>query len=106
MKRIIAFPGEKIEGLHGKDGDPIIKIDGKKVYENYVSNLFKNDDYDKFSYKLGEDQCFIMGDNRGISKSSRGFGPVGLDGFFMGKTTKDSLFQPIFKKVFLKQKAK
>ena len=67
IKRIIGLPGETIEI---RDGE--IYIDEVLMPEDY--GYGETSDYDKVT--LEDDEYFILGDNRLISKDSRYFGPV------------------------------
>ena len=71
IKRIIGLPGETVEI---KDGDvyinDILMPDDEYAYGD-------TSDYDKIT--LGNDEYFILGDNRLISKDSRYFGAVKKD---------------------------
>lgn len=71
IKRIIGLPGETVEI---KDGDiyinDILMPDDEYAYGD-------TSDYDKMT--LGNDEYFILGDNRLISKDSRYFGAVKKD---------------------------
>lgn len=71
IKRIIALPGETIEakGSH-------IYIDGAELEEDYTNSHY----FDFwFKYTLGENEYFIMGDNRDNSYDSRIYGPIKKD---------------------------
>lgn len=67
IKRIIAMPGETIEASNG-----YIYINDKKIKDEY--SYGETDNFEKV--KLKNDEYFLMGDNRKISKDSRIIGPV------------------------------
>lgn len=73
IKRLIAFPEEKVEISGGfvtifNDKNP----NGLKLEEKYVE-FTKNEN---FSTELGEDEYFVMGDNRAGSSDSRVWGSL------------------------------
>lgn len=83
VKRVIGMPGETIEGR-----DDCVYINGKALKEPYLDNDFAEnirltdsslfmEDFDKVT--LGEDEYFLMGDNRYISLDSRKMGPFKRD---------------------------
>ena len=67
IKRIIALPLEHLEIING-----VIYINGEQIDQSYAQNIVR----DNLSIVLGEDEYFIMGDNRSVSKDSRHIGPV------------------------------
>jgi signal peptidase I len=73
IKRLIGLPGERVTVIDNVT--TIYKKDGSKVIlnEDFVKNKKNNDNTD---YTLGEDQYFMMGDNRNGSYDSRSWGPI------------------------------
>lgn len=67
IKRVIGMPGDTVAI---KNGD--IYINDEKIDDKYAYG--ETSDYDRIT--LGDDEYFILGDNRLISKDSRYFGPV------------------------------
>lgn len=67
IKRVIGLPGETVAIKKGK-----IYINDKVIDDEYAYG--ETSDYDKVT--LGDDEYFILGDNRLISKDSRYFGPI------------------------------
>jgi signal peptidase I len=73
IKRVIGLPGDSIEFREGET-----YINGVRLDEPYINEPC-------FSYQcpseetpivLGQDEYFMMGDNRNVSQDSREFGPV------------------------------
>jgi len=74
LKRIIAIPGERIKIENGKviiynDTNP----KGLILDESYLNGM---DTSGSLSLTLGDDQYFVLGDNRGASFDSRRFGAI------------------------------
>lgn len=75
IKRVIGLPGEYIQLLDGK-----VYINGELYEEDYISGDYTQA-INGFEWKLGDNEYFLMGDNRNPNGStdSRVFGPVNLD---------------------------
>lgn len=66
IKRIIGMPGEEIQ-IIGND----IYINGEKLEENYGSEKMQDAGYAAEPVRLLDDEYFVLGDNRNVSKDSR-----------------------------------
>lgn len=64
IKRVIGLPNETIEYKNNK-----LYVNGKLVNQNYVVK-----DTEDFTIKTGENEYFVLGDNRVVSKDSRMLG--------------------------------
>jgi len=71
VKRIIGLPGETIQII-----DSDIYINGEILEENYGRVPITSAGVAREPLTLGEDEFFVLGDNRGASEDSRDFGPV------------------------------
>ena len=67
IKRVIGLPGETIEVSGG-----MVYINGRPLDEPYIAP--SNSTYP--ARTLSTDEYFVMGDNRGLSRDSRQFGPI------------------------------
>ncbi len=68
VKRLIAKPLDHVEL-----SSSVLKVNGEAVDESYLSRDFEERNLDII---LGEEEYFILGDNRDVSIDSRSIGPV------------------------------
>lgn len=71
VKRIIALPGECIEIVHGT-----VLIDGQALQEPYLNPKCCRRQSSMPPRVLGEEEYFVMGDNRDNSNDSRSIGAI------------------------------
>lgn len=76
IKRVIGLPGESV-----MYNDSKLYINGKVIEDNYSKTT--TNDFD--NVVLGENEYFVMGDNRAVSSDSRIIGPVNIENI-KGKT--------------------
>ena len=73
IKRILGLPGDTVE-VH----DQTVFVNGRPVLENFPHNAIQPGDYAP-PVTVGDNQLFVMGDNRPNSSDSRVFGPISQD---------------------------
>ena len=71
IKRVIGLPGETVEIR-----DSRILVDGAPIEDPYLGNGHMADEG---PFTVGEEEVFVMGDNRNASFDSRRFGPVAFN---------------------------
>lgn len=69
IKRIVGLPGETVEIKNGR-----VFINGVMLEEPYVKDFCRG--FCDGTWYLGDDQYFILGDNRNNSMDSHSFGPI------------------------------
>jgi signal peptidase I len=69
IKRVIALPGETVEGHDGH-----VYVDGRLLVEPYLPATVRTEDFGPTTVPPG--RMWVMGDNRASSEDSHVFGPI------------------------------
>ena len=74
LKRVIGLPRESVRQSEG-----VLLINDQPLEEDYLGGLPAVIGLDDITWNLGDDEFFLLGDNRAHSADSRQLGPIGLD---------------------------
>ena len=74
IKRVVGLPGDTI-----KIENNILYRNGEEIKEDYANFIYPSVKIDVEETILGEDEYFVLGDNRSVSKDSRIIGPIHKD---------------------------
>ena len=81
VKRVIGLPGETVKVELAGDGEYLVYVDGELLTEEYAYTNIRYSSPNVGEWTVGEDEIFVMGDNRYNSTDSRdeSVGPVKID---------------------------
>ena len=71
VKRLIGLPGDTVEIREG-----VVFVNGRELYEPYLDSAHTRRKSNMEPRLLGEDEYFVLGDNRDHSNDSRRIGPI------------------------------
>jgi len=77
LKRVVGMPWETVQLWRG-----YIFINRKMLMEPYLPKYtfaFPDEDTERKYFRLGQDEYFVLGDNRLVSADSRTYGPVAVE---------------------------
>lgn len=73
IKRVIGVEGDEIDIREG-----FVYINGEKIEEPYIHNITEASGIE-FPLTVGENELFVLGDNREVSIDSRDFGVININ---------------------------
>ncbi len=73
VKRVVGLPDDQVSFEDG-----LLHVNGKHLREPYLFGLPADLGANSRSWRVGPDECMVLGDNRAHSTDSREFGPVPL----------------------------
>ncbi len=71
VKRVVGLPGDTVTFEAGQ-----LYVNRAEVREPYINEPCHPQRCEEGTWSLGEDEFFVLGDNRNYSQDSRAFGPV------------------------------
>lgn len=71
VKRVVGLPEEEV-----RLSDGVVFVDDRELPEPYLGGLPASPGLAQGVWHLGQDEYFVMGDNRAYSTDSREFGPI------------------------------
>ncbi len=71
IKRIVGVPGDTVRLERGQ-----VIVNDEALYEPYIENFCRTGSCSEGEWTLGEDEFFVLGDNRNSSQDSTSFGPI------------------------------
>lgn len=74
IKRVIGVTGDTVDLINSR-----VYVNGEEIKEDYINEQNSTKIKNGSSWVIGEDEVFVLGDNRNHSGDSREFGPIKKD---------------------------